>query len=180
MTALFDDALRAELLRMAEEDQAARSEVVDRGSMKLDAVRRVETLDRRNTARMREIVSERGWPDQRLVGTDGADAAWLLVQHADDLEFQRRCLDLMEKAAATGLDRWANFAYLTDRIRISEGNPQLYGTQFREQAGKLVPLPIEDEDHVDDRRHEMGLPLLAEYLLHAETMYGVGQEEPKG
>ncbi len=33
--------------------------------------------------RMREIVARVGWPGRRMVGDDGASAAWLLVQHSD-------------------------------------------------------------------------------------------------
>jgi hypothetical protein len=128
---------------------------------------------------MVEIVAGHGWPNKKLVGQDGAEAAWLLVQHADDLEFQRRCLALMEEAAG-GLVDPAHVAYLADRIRMKEGRPQLYGTQLREEEGRLVPFTIEDEEHVDERRRRLGMPPLADYVRDAGRFYGVGREELNG
>ena len=39
--------------------------------------------DRRNTARMQEIVKQIGWPTFDKVGEGPSNNAWLLVQHAD-------------------------------------------------------------------------------------------------
>jgi hypothetical protein len=56
----------------------------------LAAAEHLQAVDAANTARMKRIVAERGWPGRSLVGDDGAQAAWLLVQHADhDPAFQR-------------------------------------------------------------------------------------------
>ena len=43
------------------------------------AVDRLLETNRRNTARLREIVDEHGWPGRSVVGKLGADAAWLLL-----------------------------------------------------------------------------------------------------
>lgn len=51
-------------------------------------------------------------------------------------------------------------AYLTDRLRIKEEKPPLYGTQTTYTDGKPVPYLIEDEANVDKRRAELGLPAL--------------------
>jgi hypothetical protein len=58
----------------------------------------VATVDADNLAWLKEVVAEVGWPGQSMVGEDGAHAAWLLAQHADqDPAFQRRCLELLPK-----------------------------------------------------------------------------------
>jgi hypothetical protein len=161
-----DESLRAELLRMAEEDQDARR-ALDWDHPPLedsDALDRLRAVDERNTARMRKIVEERGWPGTALVGEDGATAAWLLAQHTPDRAFQRRCLTLMEEAVRRGEADLANLAYLTDRVLLFEGKPQRYGTQLRVESDVWVPAPIEDEERVDERRHEIGLPPLADYI----------------
>ncbi|MGD2109344.1 MAG: hypothetical protein PVI86_08115, partial [Phycisphaerae bacterium] len=60
-------------------------------------MKNIQETDRRHTARMKEIVAGHGWPTRTAVGSDGARAAWLLVQHAGlDPGFQRKCLTLME------------------------------------------------------------------------------------
>ena len=98
--------------------------------------------------------------------------AWLLVQHADhDRTFQRTCLYLMKMQAADEVSL-ANIAYLEDRVRVEEGRSQLYGTQFYvDEAGKFGPRPIEDLDHVDERRQVVGLQPLSDYARDVEQSY---------
>ncbi len=122
-------------------------------------------VDRRNTKRMKEIVDKHGWLTPWMVGRDGARAAWLLVQHADhDLAFQREMLAMMECHNIDEQVHPADLAYLTDRVRVNEGKPQVYGTQFHVVDGKLTSRPIEDEENVDKRRKSAGLSPLKEYI----------------
>ena len=46
--------------------------------------------------------------------------------------------------------------------------PQLYGTQFVYDEDELKPHPIEDPEHLDQRRAAVGLGPFAEYeaLMH--------------
>ena len=62
-----------------------------------------------------------------------------------------------------------NLAMLTDRVLLAEGKHQIYGTQFVIRDGEWVPLRLEDEENVDDRRAEVGLPPLAEYKAMIEA-----------
>ncbi|GAA3673572.1 hypothetical protein GCM10022224_042320 [Nonomuraea antimicrobica] len=164
VTACGDDqpanpALRAELLRMFKEDQEVRT---------LDAAQEDwARVERANTERTRQILDRHGWPGYALVGEDGAHAAWLLVQHADrDLDLQRRGLDLMRRAVEEGDADPSDLAYLVDRVRVAEGRPQVYGTQWEtDPQGAWRPrTPIEDAANVDERRADSGLKPLREYL----------------
>jgi len=86
-----------------------------------------------------------------------SQATWLLAQHADhDLQFQLRCLELM-KTLPSGDVSLQNIAYLEDRVRVAQGRPQLYGTQFIREGDNLIPQPIQDEVDLDRRRQAMGL-----------------------
>lgn len=151
-------ALRDELLARSAEDQKVRT------APKIDPLK-MRKVDAANTAWMKKVVDKHGWPGKSMVGTDGAFAAWLLVQHADaDPKFQARCLELMKKAYEKKEVRGQDLAYLIDRVLVGQGKKQVYGTQFwTPPLGKLQPRPIEDEAHVDARRSEMGLGPLAEY-----------------
>lgn len=132
----------------------------------------VERIDRENTVRLGTLVEKHGWPTSTLVGKDGSNAAWLLVQHADaNPKFQRKCLDLMTKlprSEVSPIDR----AYLTDRVLLAEGKKQIYGTQFTYSNGKWEPYPLKDATDVDKRRREVGLQPLAEYVKNLESQYG--------
>lgn len=151
-------AIAAEIAWMAARDQEMRRAGV------ADPSRWDHEMDRRHTARMREIVAQIGWPGASQVGRDAAHEAWLLVQHADhDLAFQRDCLRLMREAPE-GEVSGADLALIEDRVRVNEGRPQCYGTQFyTDEHGELVPRPIDDPARLDERRAAAGLPPFAEY-----------------
>jgi len=164
-----DAALRHELLAMCEVDQKVRQSF---GShMSAETVAEMQAVDARHTSRMRAIVAKHGWPGRSLVGDDGAHAAWLLVQHADT-PFMAQCLPLMKRAVAAGQAFSKDYVYLLDRVRMHQGKPQIYGTQFTFAAdGQLVLHPIEDAEHVDERRRAMGLPSMAEQEKMMREVY---------
>src|SRR3984885_6083754 len=97
---VMNEELRAELLERAERDQAARTSLPPEPTWQ-QWQELVPPLDQANTARLREIVAELGWPGHELAGVDGAHAASLLVPHAP-AEFQEECLPLLENAVARG------------------------------------------------------------------------------
>ncbi len=144
--------LADELVQMGERDQEMRN------SQKWDA-----EVDIRNTQRLKQIIEEIGWPSISKVGREAANYAWLLAQHADhDVAFQRDCLHLMQQSM-NDVDA-TTVAYLEDRVRVNEGRPQLYGTQYYEdEQGVFGPKPIEQPDEVDERRKVVGLEPLAQY-----------------
>ncbi|MFD7663511.1 DUF6624 domain-containing protein [Streptomyces sp. NPDC059788] len=157
---MVNDALVAELHRRAEEDQAARRLIAETGQSP-DLLR----IDASNTAWLQQVVAEYGWPGFVLVGERGADEAWLLAQHADrDPGFQRRALDLLKAAVSAGEALPRHVAYLTDRVLVAAGEPQLYGTQYLPGPDNaLCPHPVADPDQLDARRAAMGLEPAAEY-----------------
>ena len=130
----------------------------------------IKQVDRENLARVDAIIAANGWPGRSLVGEKASGGAWTVIQHAD-LETQKKYLPLITKAADAGETSWALLATTIDRIQVREGKPQTYGTQFHEVNGELVPQPIEDEAHVDDRRKKVGLGPLAEYAAQMKQLY---------
>lgn len=157
--------LHAELMRRMKVDQEPRL-------AKPPNALQMMMIDGENTAWMKQVIEKHGWPGRALVGRDGAQAAWLLVQHADrDPVFQRRCLDLLTQAYEKAEASADQVAYLTDRVLLAEGKPQVYGTQFETVNGKLQPRPIENEAEVDQRRATMGLEPLAVYAEQVRAHY---------
>ncbi|MCD9005465.1 hypothetical protein LDO31_04280 [Luteimonas sp. XNQY3] len=174
-----DPALREELLRRAEVDQVARRAVFGTGGSVDDAARvRMTEVDRENTAWLQQVLDSRGWPDSDLVGHDGAKAAWLLVQHADhDPAFQRAALARMQPAVDAGRADRSDYALLTDRVLLAEGQPQRYGTQFQTHADGVMRLrPVEDPDGLEARRAAVGLPSMADYRQILRDGYGTEVE----
>ncbi len=169
-------ALRLELLKRVQQDQSIRNELISKGVENPDKalLARMQAIDTANTKRVRAIVRKYGWPTPELVGRDGVDAAFLIVQHAK-LDFQKEILPLVEKAYRNGGLPGQSYALLLDRVLVGQGKPQVYGTQakrFEEWKGQEVALePIEDEENVDKRRAEVGLFPLAEYREMLRRMY---------
>ena len=165
-------ALRQELLQRVEQDQAIRDELVEKGMAHPDQsiLARMRAIDDSNTERMRAIVGRHGWPGPGLVGQDGTDAAFLLVQHAN-LAFQKAMLPLIEKAYRRKELSGQSYALLLDRVLVGESKKQVYGTQAKLKGKEFVPDPIEDEANVDKRRAEIGLPPLSEYLKVLKQTY---------
>lgn len=146
-------AIGAEIIAMSNVDQTMRrSEIWD------------TSVDRKHTTRMQQIVAQIGWPTVSKVGRQASHMAWLLVQHAcHDRDFQRACLALM-KNQPPGEVSPQNIAYLEDRVRVSEGRSQIYGTQFHANShGEFEPFPIEDPEQIDARRAKAGMGTFAEY-----------------
>ena len=169
-------ALRRDLLERVGQDQAIRGELIKKGIEHPDkaVLARMQAIDDSNTKRMRAIVRQHGWPGPELVGKDGTEAAFLLVQHSN-LAFQKEMLPLVQNAYRSGKLSGQSYALLLDRVLVGEGKPQVYGTQAKrieEWKGKEPVLePIEDEANVDKRRAEVGLSPLAEYIELLKRLY---------
>lgn len=161
----MNEELRAELLRMAADDANTREALLKAGQLPRDSYSPVmREVHVHHNVRMRELVAAHGWPGRSLVGEDGGEAAWLIVQHAVlDAEFQGACLPLLEASVASGDAPAWQYAYLLDRVLLARGEPQVYGTQYMwDGGGKSVPWRIADPAGVDARRRAIGLPTLEE------------------
>lgn len=168
----FNNELRLELVEMLMEDQAARMAFINAASPDSSLIAKAVRIDRENTARMREIIAEHGWPGKSMVGFDGVQAACMLVLHADmNRDFQEECLPLMQAAADAGEVPAVFVAYLTDRLLALDGQKQIYGTQGKMEGGEFVPFPLKDEEHVDSLRASVGLPPMSEYKTMMKSMY---------
>ena len=161
---MTDTPLRAELLALQRADLELREQLAKAGTLSDGYNDRMAALHRQHNARLRSILSEHGWPGRGLVGEDGAEAAWLVLQRAIlDPELMRGAVSLVERSVRAGDTEPRCLAALMDRIRTLEGRPQLYGSQYDwDEFGDLNPFPIEDADNVDVRRASVGLEPLAE------------------
>ncbi len=191
--AVKEPALRRELLQRMKRDQDVRMRFLDwakkewgrvpsRGEAeKLNSPLFQEAIktDRENLEWLKHTVVKYGWPGRTLVGTDGAHAAWLLVQHADrDRAFQEHCLELMQKAPP-GEVTPSDIAYLVDRVRIAAGRKQLYGTQVDFDGTRWVVRNVEEPERLEQRRKALGLEPLDVYLRMVQDLYNRQEKEAK-
>ncbi len=156
---------------MAEADLTLRERLAADGSLFDGYNPEMRTMHEANADALAQIVAERGWPTEERVGADGAEAAWLIVQHAISRPALCRTtlIELNRLADAGKAPRW-QAAYLEDRIRVFEGRPQRYGTSFDwDDEGQISPRPIEEPEQVEERRRMVGLgPLEEEAARHRQ------------
>ena len=151
------EALRDQLIAMEEADQTPRQKIpIDYQEMD-----RVDALHRPEVERIHEAY---GWPTYSLVGHEAADAFFLLVQH-QDLEMQQAWMPEMEKLVAEGEASPQNLTLLYDRVMLRQGKPQRWGNGAQCVDGKVVVQePVEDPEHLDERRAEKHLLPMDQYL----------------
>jgi len=165
---------------MTAHDLSVRGELTADGSLFHGYHPRMQAVHDANAARLAAVMEKHGWPGESRVGRDGAEAAWLIAQHAiGQPAVQRAALAALWEATGRGDAPALQAAMLEDRILVFEGRPQRYGTQFDWDAtGELSPLPIEDPGGVDERRQRLGLEPLEHDLIQRRRAVTEGQERP--
>lgn len=169
-----DAVLKAQLHNMVAEDQQARQAWIAGGMNHPDPIvfNHFQVVDLRNVQALHQILDAGGVPTPDRVGRQAMNDLWLLVQHADtDVPLQERVLRALS-AEGSGVAR-GDIAMLTDRIRGHHGLPELYATGFHRSGTQMVPNPIEDEAHVDERRAKMDMPPIADYACVLRLAYKV-------
>lgn len=177
--------LRVELLARRTADQGLRVKLLallrkNAGKVEGDALEEYKALageiherDENNTAWLKETIQAHGWPGFAAVGKDGAEAAFLLAQHARDMDLQKKCLGLLAAAVKNKDASGTHLAHLTDRVKVASGEKQVYGTELEEKEGTVDAAPIANPEKVDALRKEAGLPPLAEWLKQARRDRGL-------
>lgn len=167
----YDKVLEKQLAEIYTEDQEIRGEFMNvykapkPDKKKIDSIGKImNRKDSINLIKVMKILDERGWLGKNVVGKQGNQTLFLVIQHAD-LQYQQKYLPMMREAVEIGNAEPGNLAYLEDRVALREGRPQIYGSQGakNKKTNKMYISPMIDPDNVDKRRAEVGLGPIAEY-----------------
>lgn len=171
--------LRDRLLALLNDDERVRTRLAATGALFEGYHPEMAAVHQANAAKL-DALLQGVWPSARDAGTDGQSAAWHIVQHAiGSPDFQRRYLAAIGHAVSGGDAPGWQAAKLEDRIRVFEGRPQRYGTQFDwDLAGALSPALIEDPVNVDDRRALVGLGPLSQTMDELRTRAQLEGQRP--
>jgi len=155
---------RAKLLKLAKNDQDIRI----RGDFeKAETLLKMSNIDLANQAQLEKILNIIKVPTTKNIGADGAEAVWLIAQHAGyNLSLMKKVLKLMYQATKKDPKEgyYKGIPYLVDRINIMEGKPQVFGTQFwGGPSGKPEPYPIVDRSKIENLRQQYGIRPFSEY-----------------
>ncbi len=179
-----DLELSKELWRMKIKDQAFYYELdvaekaVGRESPIVDALWELKSkINRENLARVEQIIAEGGWPKQSVVKSSAATTVFLVIQHSD-LETQAKYLPIMKEAADNGEANWRSLALLIDRVHLGQGKQQIYGSQISiDDEGKYMVRDLMEPEYVNQRRREVGLGPIEEYVSFWGIEWKIEQKE---
>lgn len=139
-------------------------------------------LHNRNAEILNEIIDKIGYPTIDKVGKEASEAAWLVIQHSIGRPyFMKKSVELLKVAVNENKANPISLAYLTDRIAVFEGKPQLYGTQFDWDAnGEMNPNQFDNIAKVNQRRKKLGLNTLEKQTeIMKERVKNENQRPPK-
>jgi len=166
-----DKKLEEELVRIASKQQELLLKVVEKDQTKVSDQEKLHKLYRQHAGRVCEILKTYGWPTTALVETNGVLAWFYILKNSGTYELQRDLLPVIIAVIKKDPSQKAEFAGLFDRLRVTAGMKQLFGTQAVSMGGFLVLFPIEDQTKVDERRGEFGMSSLDEYIRSLERNY---------
>jgi hypothetical protein len=161
---MVDEQLRRELVSLLETDLRVREELLAANQLGGPYHPRMEAVHIANAAQLRELIAKHGWPAEDIAGKDGAEAAWLIAQHAiGEPQFMKQALELVRACGEQGRAPLWHAAYLEDRINLYEGRPQRFGSQYIDDPRDGLPRPwtLANPEDVNELRASVGLaPLL--------------------
>ena len=175
-------SIAEKIISLQDADIAVRDKLAKNGQLNDGYNAEMRRLHNSNAKVLSEIMDVIGYPTIEKVGTEANAAAWLVVQHAiDQPVFMKKCAKLLQKAVSEQQADAKHLAYLTDRIAVFKGNPQLYGTQFDwDENGELSPNPFDNLDKVNERRKSIGLNTIEDQTAMIRTHAKNEHQSPPG
>ena len=166
------EALRAELLQRKKRDQEVRQIFSGGAQPSEEQLAELQRVDEDNTAYLLKLLAEVGWIDSQRFGPEASSAAWLLVQHSNHLSLMVTVLPEIRRDFEETGHGGSEFALLFDRTQLRLGKKQRYGSQIHGGPDGLFVAPLEDPETVDERRREVGLGPLEEYMEYFQAQNG--------
>ena len=159
-SSLSHQALRSQLLAMLDEDQyyRARAHYIEneygRGSKKIKKLwDSLAVVDSINLQVMNTTLDDLGFPSYDMVGIDGVEAMFVLLSHQHrHIEVRVKALGLAKVAARELGVANSDVAYLEDQVLQDQGKKQKFGTRIYLDRGKVKIWPVEDLEHLNERR----------------------------
>jgi hypothetical protein len=118
-----------------------------------------------NIIKIKEILQNYGWPEQKRIGNRGNRTICNVLQHADP-KTREHYIPMMRQAV---LDKKLEASFLVraeDRIATDKGQLQIYGGQMKyyRETKSFNVWPVFDPENIDKRRAKIGLGPIAAFL----------------
>ncbi len=171
-TPKLNTALQAELLAMQQAMIKFQQEKMSyaNGKLPIELIDKIAEVNKNNSLRLQEIIKKEGWPTTNVVGIKGREAAFILLQQAEQ-SVQERLLPTLKNEFAQGQMSGQKLSSFIDIMLIKSGKKQRYGTQLAIVNGKIVFNDIAEKSSLDLRRQEMNMLPMAQYKVLLKKMY---------
>jgi hypothetical protein len=140
----------------------------------------INEKDSLNLIKVTKILDERGWLGPKVIGDRGNSTLFLVIQHSD-IETQLKYLPMMREAVKIGNANAGSLALLEDRTALGQGKRQIYGSQIGrdKETGEYYVLPLIEPEKVNERRAEVGLGTIEEYISHWGMTWDLGRHKER-
>lgn len=172
-------ALIAQLDTIWQDDQQVRIRMeeeltkVGTSSKELSALSKtMHVKDSINLVKVKCILDKHGWLGPKEVGKIGNETLFAVIQHAD-IKTQEKYIPMLRDAVNKNRATKSSLALMEDRIALRRGGKQIYGSQVMTDGQGTFLSPLQDPDHVDERRAAVGLKPIAEYLREYNMKWDV-------
>ncbi len=125
----------------------------------------IARIDSNNKLLLDKLFNEYGYLGVSLLNSEMQDYMGVMTLH-QDLDFQLKHIAKIEEAVDNYECSPYIFAYLLDKIKVAQKEPQIFGSQlyFSEDDNRFKPYPISRKDNVNKKRKEYGLGNLEDYI----------------
>lgn len=148
----LDEVTRQHLWMMDDPSLDAEQRRAARDAIGHDLIR----IDQRNTTELKALLPASGWFSNRVHGRQITHGAWLIAQHSPEDQFMEYALGKMSVLLKSGEVDARDYALTFDRVQVSKGLPQRYGSQARCNNGHMTLLPLESEEAANRQRDLIG------------------------
>ncbi len=182
------DSLITKLDTIYQQDQKYRKQLMEilnklerTDSDKLEIISLLDIINKKdsiNLSEIKKILDKDGWLGSDVIGEQGNKTLFLVIQHAD-LETQIKYLPMMLDAVKLGNANGQDIALLKDRIALRQGERQIYGSQVYKNydTGESYVYPVVEPEKVNERRAEVGLEPIEEYLKHLDMIWDIDKHK---
>lgn len=135
---------------------------------------KINEVDASNLVIVEDILAKHGWLSAEQVGGRANSTLFLVIQHSNQ-DIQEKYLPMMRQAVKDGNANASSLALLEDRIGLGKGELQVYGSQVgtNPETQELYVLPLIDPDNVNQRRAEVGLGSIEDYISNWDLKWDV-------
>jgi hypothetical protein len=133
-------------------------------SENIELIKEMKMLDSTLLHKVTLFLNEYGWKRKKEIGELANMGLFLAIQHSSTKQMES-FKEIVERAYQEDKIEKSSYALFVDRLKVRNGLPQIYGTQYYydEKLASLRFNEIEDFENINKRRKKVGLPKIEKY-----------------